>query len=87
MVLSIPVGIPNSFEPLPNPLTTMPLAKNGKQPSVLVVGISNFGECLLKSIKSNSTFVENGSQWGRGDLTRNYQVTTQTINVKIAQNF
>jgi hypothetical protein len=39
----LPVGIPNSLEPLPNPLTTMPLAKNGKQPSVLVVGISNFG--------------------------------------------
>jgi hypothetical protein len=45
MILSIPVGIPNSFEPLPNPLTTMPLAKNGKQPSVLVVGISDFEEC------------------------------------------
>ena len=38
---SIPVGIPRSFEPLPKPLITIPLAKKGKQLRDLVeAGIS-----------------------------------------------
>ena len=41
LYISIPVGIPRSFEPLPKPLITIPLAKKGKQLRDLVeAGIS-----------------------------------------------
>lgn len=50
-LLQLPVGIPSSFEPLPNPLTTTPWAKTGKQLNDFVVGIMNSGKCKQKLSK------------------------------------